>query len=45
MYKYLENIRNKLWLEDGKSRVSVMIGVGFSLNAEKLDDSLKSMSL
>jgi len=45
MYKHLENIRNKLWSEDGKSRVSVMVGAGFSLNAEKLDESLESMSL
>jgi hypothetical protein len=45
MYKHLEDIRNKLWSEDGKSRVSVMVGAGFSLNAEKLDESLESMSL
>ncbi len=44
-YTQLEDIRKKLWGEDGKSRVSLMIGAGFSLNASKLDPSLKSMSL
>lgn len=43
-YNHLEKIRDRLWTEDGKSRVSVMIGSGFSLNANKIDDSLESMS-
>ena len=43
-YHHLKKIRDRLWAEDGKSRVSVMIGSGFSLNANKLDDSLDSMS-
>lgn len=43
-YYHLKKIRDRLWVEDGKSRVSVMIGSGFSLNANKLDDSLDSMS-
>ncbi|MEN2468163.1 SIR2 family protein [Ornithinibacillus sp. JPR2-1] len=42
-YHQLKKIRDKLWAEDGKSRVSVMIGSGFSLNANKLDDSLDGM--
>lgn len=42
-YHHLENIRDKLWSEDGKSRVSVMIGSGFSLNANKIDESLEGM--
>lgn len=43
-YHHLKKIRDRLWSKDGKSRVSVMIGSGFSLNANKLDDSLDSMS-
>src|SRR5690625_4520535 len=43
-YHHLKKIRDKLWEEDGKSRVSVMVGSGFSLNANKLDDSLDSLS-
>lgn len=45
MYNHLKSIRNRLWTEDGKSRVSVMVGAGFSLNAEKLKDSFESMSV
>jgi hypothetical protein len=45
MYNHLKNIRNRLWTEDGKSRVSVMVGAGFSLNAEKLKDSFEGMSI
>ncbi|QEK62666.1 SIR2 family NAD-dependent protein deacylase [Bacillus safensis] len=45
MYNHLKNIRSKLWKEDGKSRVSLMVGSGFSLNAEKLKESFESMSL
>jgi SIR2-like domain len=44
-YNHLKNIRDRLWTEDGKSRVSVMVGAGYSLNAEKLKDSFESMSL
>ena len=43
-YNHLKKIRDRLWKEDGKSRVSVMVGAGFSLNANKLDDSLESLS-
>jgi len=43
-YHHLKKIRDRLWAEDGNSRVSVMIGSGFSLNANKLDNSLDSMS-
>lgn len=35
MYQHLKNIRDNLWANDGKSRVSVMVGAGFSLNAKK----------
>ncbi|MDW7615203.1 SIR2 family protein [Peribacillus simplex] len=45
MYHHLSNIRDRLWSEDGKSRVSVMVGAGFSLNAEKIEDTFESMSL
>ncbi|TWT00126.1 SIR2 family protein [Planomicrobium sp. CPCC 101079] len=45
MYNHLLSIRSRLWTEDGKSRVSVMVGAGFSLNAEKLKDSFESMSV
>ncbi|NUU61256.1 SIR2 family NAD-dependent protein deacylase [Paenibacillus agri] len=45
MYPHLKNIRNKLWASDGKSRVSVMIGAGFSLNAQKIEDSFEGMAV
>ncbi|MDN9012860.1 hypothetical protein [Brevibacillus laterosporus] len=45
MYPHLKGIRNKLWMEDGKSRVSVMIGAGFSLNAKKIEASFSGMAL
>lgn len=41
----LQKIRNNLWSKDGSSRVSTLVGAGFSRNAKKLDDNLKSMSL
>ena len=41
----LEDIRKKLWSVDGKSRVSIMVGAGFSRNASKIDNSLNSMAL
>lgn len=44
-YAQLEDIRKKLWMNDGKSRVSLMVGAGFSRNASKLDSSLKDISL
>ena len=44
-YELLEDIRKKLWTADGKSRVSIMVGAGFSRNATKIDDSLPSMAL
>lgn len=43
-YRHLKNIHDQLWSEDGKSRVSLMIGSGFSLNANKIDESLDGMS-
>ncbi|MBG9790510.1 SIR2 family NAD-dependent protein deacylase [Brevibacillus laterosporus] len=45
MYPHLKGIRDKLWMEDGKSRVSVMIGAGFSLNAKKIEASFSGMAL
>ncbi|MFF2091225.1 SIR2 family protein [Paenibacillus sp. NPDC058174] len=45
MYPHLKNIRNKLWASDGKSHVSVMIGAGFSLNAQKIEDSFDGMAV
>ncbi|TCI68024.1 MULTISPECIES: SIR2 family protein [unclassified Exiguobacterium] len=45
MYQHLESIRQNLWSNDGKSRVSVMVGSGFSLNAEKIEDDFSEMAL
>ncbi|MED3971407.1 SIR2 family protein [Priestia megaterium] len=45
MYPHLKNIRNKLWASDSKSRVSVMIGAGFSTNAKKIEDSFEGMAV
>lgn len=45
MYHHLENIRSNLWSKDGKSRVSVMVGSGFSLNAEKIESTFSEMAL
>ncbi|MFJ7850173.1 SIR2 family NAD-dependent protein deacylase [Peribacillus sp. NPDC097206] len=45
MFRHLEMIRDNLWSKDGKSRVSVMVGAGFSLNASKIDDNFKGMAL
>lgn len=45
MFRHLELIRDNLWSKDGKSRVSVMVGAGFSLNASKIDDNFKGMAL
>ncbi|HGF7991474.1 SIR2 family protein [Enterococcus faecium] len=44
-FELLEDIRKKLWTVDGKSRVSIMVGAGFSRNASKIDNSLHSMAL
>lgn len=45
MYPHLKVIRDNLWSEDWKSRVSVMIGAGFSLNASKIEENFKGMAL
>ncbi|HDX9688829.1 TPA: SIR2 family protein [Bacillus thuringiensis] len=45
MYPHLKAIRERLWMKDGKSRVSVMIGAGFSLNAKKVESSFEGMAL
>lgn len=45
MYPHLKKIRDRLWSDDGKSRVTVMIGAGFSLNAKKIEDSFNGMAL
>ncbi|MCY8282858.1 SIR2 family protein [Bacillus inaquosorum] len=45
MYPHLENIRNNLWFNEGKSRVSVMIGAGFSLNAQKIEQSFSGIAI
>lgn len=45
MYPHLKNIRDKLWASDSKSRVSVMVGAGFSLNAKKVEDSFEEMAV
>ncbi|MFD2828921.1 SIR2 family NAD-dependent protein deacylase [Corticicoccus populi] len=43
-YNHLKKIRDNLWPKIGSSKVSIMVGAGFSLNARKLDESLDSMS-
>lgn len=45
MFPHLKKIREKLWSDDGKSRVSVMVGAGFSLNAKKIENSFKGMAV
>ncbi|KQL33191.1 hypothetical protein AN960_21250 [Bacillus sp. FJAT-25509] len=45
MYPHLKKIRDNLWSKDGKSRVSVMVGAGFSLNASKIEDNFPGMAL
>lgn len=45
MYPHLKAIRDNLWREDGKSRVSVMVGAGFSLNAKKIESNFSGMAL
>ncbi|PFF12189.1 SIR2 family protein [Bacillus cereus] len=45
MYPHLKVIRDNLWSKDGKSRVSVMVGAGFSLNATKIEDNFSGMAL
>ncbi|MEC1612684.1 SIR2 family protein [Bacillus mojavensis] len=45
MYPHLENIRNNLWSNEGKSRVSVMVGAGFSKNGEKIENSFRGMAI
>lgn len=45
MYPHLKVIRDNLWSKDGKSRVSVMVGAGFSLNASKIEDEFSGIAL
>ena len=45
MYHHLEMIRSNLWTEDGRSRVSVMVGAGFSLNASIIEEKFKKIAL
>ncbi|MGH0668432.1 SIR2 family NAD-dependent protein deacylase [Bacillus paranthracis] len=45
LYPHLKVIRDNLWSKDGKSRVSVMIGAGFSMNARKIESSFSEMAL
>ncbi|UDW08396.1 hypothetical protein FHP23_010565 [Bacillus cereus] len=45
MYSHLKNIRAKLWASEGKSHVSVMVGAGFSLNAQKIEESMEGMAV
>lgn len=44
-YSHLEKIREKLLSTDGKSRVSIMVGAGFSRNAAKIEESFEGMAL
>lgn len=45
MYPHLKKVRERLWTNETKSRVSIMVGAGFSLNAKKIEPSFKGMSL
>lgn len=45
MYPHLKNIRDKLWASDSRSRVTLMVGAGFSLNAEKIEESFEEMAV
>ncbi|MGD1413412.1 SIR2 family NAD-dependent protein deacylase [Bacillus stercoris] len=45
LYPHLKNIRDNLWAANGKSKVSVMVGAGFSRNAKKIEDSLSGMAM
>ncbi|MFK4428511.1 hypothetical protein ABH959_005736 [Bacillus sp. RC51] len=45
LYPHLKVIRDNLWSKDRKSRVSVMIGAGFSMNARKIESSFSGMAL
>ena len=42
---YIEKIRHKLWNDGDSSKVSVMIGAGFSLNADKISENASSFLL
>ncbi|MDL2419469.1 hypothetical protein ACTIGL_28690 (plasmid) [Bacillus shihchuchen] len=45
MYPHLKAIRERLWMKDRKSRVSVMVGAGFSLNAKRVEATFEGMAL
>lgn len=45
MSAHLRKIRDKLWMNDSKSRVSVMIGSGFSKNASKIEPSFEGIAV
>lgn len=44
-YSHLVKIRKKLLSSDVKSKVSIMVGAGFSRNAAKIEDSFEGMAL
>jgi len=44
-FSHLSKIREKLWASNSKSKVSIMVGAGFSLNAAKIEESFKRMAL
>lgn len=44
-YSHLLKIRKKLLSTDVKSKVSIMVGAGFSRNAAKIEDSFEEMAL
>lgn len=44
-FSHLSKIRAKLWTSNTKSKVSIMVGAGFSLNAAKIEESFKRMAL
>lgn len=44
-HAHLHKIRTKLLSTDGKSKVSIMVGAGFSRNAAKIEASFEGMAL
>ncbi len=45
MYPHLKKIRERLWTSENKSRVSIMVGAGFSLNGQKIESSFEEIAL
>lgn len=44
-YTHLLKIRDKLWASEGNSKVTIMVGAGFSRNAAKIEESFEGMAV